>query len=289
MELNIRKVNTDWNEMPSGLTYMIIGQPKTGKTTATSAWSPKGQEGVLIIDTDLGSDFVDGANTVTVTSLNAPTREQTIDGKVVKENGAPVLEVVPPIERGHYIRSGENKGQPLETYSMIEVYLYLKENWDKLPYDTIVIDTLGHVNRWIEDIVTNEMGITEMGEGQWGADWGKARKKHLDVVKRFQDLIKQKGGTLVLVSHAKTSTMTDGKVQLMPELPRGLAYGLTASADVIGYTTGSKDDENYYISFLSYDERTVGSRLKPLAQKTLPFNYKAIEKEVLSFKPKEQE
>ena len=132
MELNIRKVSTDWEEMPTGLTYMIIGQPKTGKTTSTSSWSPKGQEGVLMLDTDLGSDFVDGANTVTITSLNAPVREKTIDGKVVKENGKPVLEVIPPIERGHCIRSGKNKGEPLETYSMIEVYLYLKDNLDKL-------------------------------------------------------------------------------------------------------------------------------------------------------------
>ena len=121
MELNIRKISTDWDEMPAGLTYMIIGQPKTGKTTAASSWSPKGQEGVLIIDTDLGSDFVDGANTVTVTSLNAPTREKKVDGKVVTENGFAVYEVIPPIERGHYIRSGPNKGEPLETYSMITV------------------------------------------------------------------------------------------------------------------------------------------------------------------------
>jgi hypothetical protein len=288
MELNIRKVTTDWQEMPSGLTYMIIGQPKTGKTTAASAWSEKGQAGVLLIDTDLGSDFVDGANTVTCSSLNAPTREKTIDGKVVKEGGQAVLEVVPPKERGHFVRSGPDKGQPLETYSLIEVYLYLKENWDSLPYDTVVIDTLGQVNRWIEDVVTQELGINEMGEGQWGADWGKARKKHLDVVKRFQELIKQKGGNLVLVVHSKTSTLTDGKVQLMPELPRGLAYGLTASADVVGYTTGSRDDEKFYISFLSYDERAVGSRLKPLAQKTLPFNYESIMKEVIGFKTKEE-
>lgn len=60
--------------MPGGLTYLIIGQPKTGKTTACASWSPKGSEGVIIIDTDLGSDFVNNANTVTVTSLNAPIR-----------------------------------------------------------------------------------------------------------------------------------------------------------------------------------------------------------------------
>jgi len=288
MEMNVRKVSTNWKEMPSGLTYMIIGQPKTGKTTAASSWSVKGQDGVLMIDTDLGSDFVDGANTVTCTSLNAPTRQQTLDGKVVKKGGDIVYEVVPPTERGHFVRSGIEKGTPLETYSLIEIYLYLKENWDSLPYDTIVIDTLGQVNRWIEDAVIQELGISEMGEGQWGADWGKARKKHLDVVKRFQDLIKQKGGNLVLIVHSKTSTLTDGKVQLMPELPRGLAYGLIATADVVGYTTGSREDEKFHISFLSYDERAIGSRLQPLAQKTLPFNYESIVKQIIDFKQEKE-
>ena len=229
MEMNVRKVSTNWKEMPSGLTYMIIGQPKTGKTTAASSWSVKGQDGVLMIDTDLGSDFVDGANTVTCTSLNAPTRQQTLDGKVVKKGGDIVYEVVPPTERGHFVRSGIEK-----------------------------------------------------------ADWGKARKKHLDVVKRFQDLIKQKGGNLVLIVHSKTSTLTDGKVQLMPELPRGLAYGLIATADVVGYTTGSREDEKFHISFLSYDERAIGSRLQPLAQKTLPFNYESIVKQIIDFKQEKE-
>jgi len=79
--------------MPAGLTYLIIGQPKTGKTTAVSKWSPKGSEGVIILDTDLGSDFVDKANTVTVTSLNAPTRHVLHDGKQVTKK-----------------RSGSNRG-----------------------------------------------------------------------------------------------------------------------------------------------------------------------------------
>ena len=38
------------------------------------------------------------------------------------------------------------------------------------------------------------------------------------------------------------------------------------------------------ISFEGYDERMVGSRLRPLAQKLLPFDYDSIIKEINSFK-----
>lgn len=274
--------------MPAGLTYLILGQPKTGKTTAVSKWSPKGNEGVLILDTDLGSDFVDGANSVTTVSLNAPTRPVMHEGKQVVENGNSKMEVVPPLERGFNIRTGEDKGKPMPAYSLVEVYNWIASEWDKLPYDTIAIDTIGQVNEWIENSVIKELGITAMGEGQWGADWGKARRKNLDIIKRFQNLIKKKGGNLVLVSHSKTSQMQDGKVQLAPELPRGLGYSLAAKADVIGYTTASKEDGKYYISFEAYDERVVGSRLKPLAQKILPFEYSAICEEILKYKEEEK-
>jgi hypothetical protein len=273
--------------MPAGLTYLILGQPKTGKTTAVSKWSPKGNKGVLILDTDLGSDFVNGANSVTITALNAPTRPVVHEGKQVVENGQPKMEVVPPEERGFNYRSGEDKGKPMPAYSLVEAFNWISSEWDKLPYDTIVIDTIGQVNEWIEFSVIQELGITAMGEGQWGADWGKARRKNLDIVKRFQDLMKKKGGNLVLVSHSKTSSMQDGKVQLAPELPRGLGYSLAAKADVIGYTTASKEDGRYYISFEAYDERVVGSRLKPLAQKTLEFDYNTICEEILKYKEEE--
>jgi hypothetical protein len=270
--------------MPSGLTYFFIGQPKTGKTTATSSWSEKGAEGVLIIDTDLGSDFTDKANVVTVTELNPPMREQMSDGKQIVKGGKPQFEIVPPEERGYRFRTGKEAGNPMPVYSMIEVYQWLSKEWDNLPYDTIVIDTIGQVNEWVETIVLQELGISAMGEGTWGADWGKARRKNLDVIKRFQTLTKKKGANLILISHSKTTTVTDGKAQLGPELPRGLGYSLAAKADVIGYCTADKDGGKYYISFEAYDERVVGSRLKPLAQKRLPFNYESVRNEILTYK-----
>jgi hypothetical protein len=287
--IEVRKVTTDWHKgLPSGLTWFFIGQPKTGKTTACAEWSEKGSEGVLILDTDLGAEFVDKANVVTIASLNAPTRPVMKDGKQVTISGNPQAEVIPPEERGFVYRSGEARGKPMPVYSLIEAYQWLDKEWDNLPYDTIVIDTLGQVNEWVEEIVLKELGITAMGEGQWGADWGKARRKNVDIIKRFQNLIKMKAGNLVLVSHSKTTVVTDGKAQLSPELPRGLGYSLAAKADVIGYSTALKDDGSYNVSFEAYDERVVGSRLRPLSQKVLPFDYKAIVSEILNYKEKDE-
>ena len=174
----------------------------------------------------------------------------------------------------------------MPVYSLAEILSWLRTNWKKLPYDTIVIDTIDEVNTWIERSVTKELNIQAMGEGSWGSDWGLARRKNLDIIVKFQKFMKKNGGNLVLISHSKTTTVTDGKAQLMPDLPRGLAYNLTAKADVIGYSTANKDDGNYYISFKNYDERAIGSRLKPLVQKELPFNYGAIIEEILNYKEK---
>lgn len=288
MDIQVRKVSTDWSKLPKGLTWYFIGQPKTGKTTQASKWSDNGAEGVLLIDTDLGSDFVNNANTVTVTSLNTPTRSQMLEGKQVTKDGKPVIEAVPHDKRGYYNRTGDKIGEPMKVYSMLEVYLWLKDNLKSLPYDTIAIDTVDHINRWIEHEVCDERGQAAMGEGSsWGADWAQARKKNLDIIKKFQTLCKALGRNLVLISHAKNTVVTDGKSQLGPELPRGLSYALTASADVIGYATASKEDGKFYISFQAYDERTVGSRLKPLAQKVLDFDYDSVMKEILKYKEQE--
>ena len=288
MDIKVRQVSTDWTKLPNGLTWYFIGQPKTGKTTQASRWSDTGAEGVLLIDTDLGSDFFDKANTVTVTSLNTPTRPVMEDGKQVTSKGTDLTEVVPNDERDYYFRSGDKVGEPMEVYSMVEVYHWLKDNLKKLPYQTIVIDTIDHVNRWIEAEVCDERGQIAMGEGSsWGADWAQARKKNIDIIRRFQSLCKAQGRNLVLISHAKSTVITDGKSQLGPELPRGLAYAVTASADVIGYATADKEDGKFYLSFQAYDERTVGSRLRPLAQKVLEFDYNVVVNEILKYKEEE--
>tara|TARA_R100000908_G_C3756642_1_gene151453 strand:- start:7247 stop:8083 length:837 start_codon:yes stop_codon:yes gene_type:complete len=278
MQIQTRTVSTNWSDTIGGLTWYFIGQPKTGKTTAAANWSSKGAEGVLVIDTDLGADFVDGANVVTVTSLNPPFEGEGDDRKVV-----------PPLERGFYHRVGPDKGKPMEVYSLFEVYTWIKNSWTELGYETIVIDTIDTINEWIQEAVCEEMNISTMGEGDWGSDWGKARKKNVDIVKRLQLLMKQHSSNLILTSHSKQSQMNDGKVQLSPELPRGLGYALCARADVIGYSTVVKDKAVPMVSFQAYDERTVGSRLKPLNGLVLPFTYRDVTKAITEYKEDEGE
>tara|TARA_R100000234_G_C4998345_1_gene179124 strand:- start:1290 stop:2126 length:837 start_codon:yes stop_codon:yes gene_type:complete len=277
MQIKTRTVTTNWNEQPDGLTWYFIGQPKTGKTTAAANWSSKGSKGVLMIDTDLGADFVDGANVVTVTSLNPPFEGEGDDKKLIA-----------PDERGFYHRVGPNKGEPMEVYSLYEVYKWIKSDWKELGYQTLVIDTIDTINEWIQDAVCDELGISAMGQGDWGADWGKARRKNVDIVKRLQLLMKQHGSNLVLTSHSKQSQMNDGKVQLSPELPRGLGYALCARADVIGYSTVQKDETVPRVSFQAYDERTVGSRLKPLNGKLLPFTFNDVNLAITEYKEEEE-
>ncbi len=278
MQIQTRTVSTNWSDTIGGLTWYFIGQPKTGKTTAAANWSSKGAKGVLVIDTDLGADFVDGANVVTVTSLNPPFEGEGDERKVV-----------PPLERGFYHRVGPDKGKPMEVYSLFEVYTWIKNSWTELGYETIVIDTIDTINEWIQEAVCEEMNISTMGEGDWGSDWGKARKKNVDIVKRLQLLMKQHSSNLILTSHSKQSQMNDGKVQLSPELPRGLGYALCARADVIGYSTVVKDKPVPMVSFQAYDERTVGSRLKPLNGLVLPFTYTDVTKAITEYKEDEGE
>ena len=175
----------------------------------------------------------------------------------------------------------------MEVYSLFEVYRGIKENWTSLGYETLVIDTIDTINEWIQDAVCEELGISAMGEGQWGADWGKARRKNVDIVKRLQGLMKKHGSNLILTSHSKQSQMNDGKVQLSPELPRGLGYALCARADVIGYSTVKKEELIPNVSFQAYDERTVGSRLKPLNGQILPFTYESVSKAITEYKEEE--
>lgn len=283
--LNINTVSTKWSEdLPGGLTWYFIGQPKSGKTTQASSWSAKGNEGVLVIDTDLGADFVDRANVVTCCALNPPVRTQMKDGIAVTKNGQEVIEIVPTNERGFYHRGGPDRGKQMHVYSLAEILADLMKNWDEYPYDTVVIDTIDQVNTWIEDVVKADQGIENMGDGSWGADWAAAKKKNADIVKKLQDFMKKVGGNLILISHAKQTAMTDDKAQLSPSLPSGLGRALCAKADVIGYATVNKSTQEYEISFEGYDERMVGSRLAPLAQKKLPFDYEAVINEIKSYK-----
>lgn len=268
--------------MPGGLTWLFIGQPKTAKTTQSAKWSEKGKEGVLVLDANLGADLVEGGcNRIPITSINPP-REKIFDedGNELDNSEEPII---PAIDRGYYHRTGPDKGKPMEVWSMAEVLVFLKKNWDKLPYDTVTIDTVGDINDWIEDIVKKELNISSIGEAAFGADWGMARRKNVDILGKFQRFLVSKGATLVLVGHSKITSIVDGQSQLQLALPAGLARTLAGGVDVIGYTTISKETGEPEITFSNYQERQIGSRLRPLFQRTVPFSYEAVKEVIVNY------
>lgn len=284
MDLHIEKVAHDENVLPGGLTWVFVGQPKTRKTSEASKWSENGQDAVLILDADLGADFVDGAHRVPITSLNRPRQYKMKDGEqVVDKDGEFVTEPIPPTERGFFHRTGPDKGKPMPVYSLQETWAWIQQHWDESGYDTIVVDTLDEVNDWIEHEVKEELDITAMGDYGYGVDWAKAKERNLDIVKKLQEFLKRRGHTLILIVHAKETRKEDDKVQLRPDLPRGLGSKVTAKADVIGYTTFDRKTGDCVISFQAYDERMIGSRLRPLAQKTIEFSFERVQDIIKSY------
>ena len=59
INITVQQVKPVYNDLPKGITWLFYGQPKVGKTTVTASFSPKGRDGVLLIDTDFGADFVE--------------------------------------------------------------------------------------------------------------------------------------------------------------------------------------------------------------------------------------
>ena len=288
MPIKLQKVHIDWTKPLQGLTWYIMGSPKTGKTTQMSNWSSKGQDGVVILDTDLGADYVEGANIIPITSLNPPIRQVIHESVPVTEmfNGStvPKMELVPPAERGFFART--NKNEPMEVYSLVEAIEDLKINWDSKEYkniDTVVIDTIDKVNLWMEVIIEQKLGVDNIADAGFGAGWATVSSKIDKSIQSLQEFLKRRGGTLVLISHCKPSTMIDGKVQLSPNIPKGLAAKLTRRSDIIGVTGIQQGTGAFMISFMGYGERQVGSRLRPLVGKQLPFNYIEIMNELKTY------
>ena len=283
----VEKVSVNKNELPGGFVYIFIGPPKTGKTTEVAKW----RDSCLLIDANLGSDLVE-CNRITVTSINPPKEEQKDEnGKIIIRNGKPLLRIIPPEERGYVYRTGPNRGKPMPVYSVSEVLTHVRQNLEQgtFPYKAIAIDTMGDINEWIEEIVINEMGLKSMGEAAYGGDWGRARSKNLDIIKRFGLLCRKYGIDFIQINHSKPTTTIGTTVQLSADLPRGLTTALNGRADVIGYVSIDKSTNKAVVSFQAYDERQVGSRFEALAGKTIPFSWTSIENEVKKHTIKQKE
>ena len=287
--MEIQKIVNDWTELPTGIVWYFIGPPKTGKTTQASKWSEKGSAGVILLDTDMGADFVDGANIIPITSLAPPFR------KVLDKDGNSVttlvggrttdkMEIIPPNQRGYCYRTGKKKGEPMSVYSLIEALDWLRANWKDLPYDTIVIDTVDKINDWQEALCKERFNIEALADLDFGKGWSIPKTNQLNSIDSLKTFLRSVKSNLVMVSHSKDTITVDKKVQLVPDIPKGLGKGLCKMAEVIGFTTCNKTNGKYYISFLAYEERNIGSRLEPLKQKRLEFDYKIVTDEIKNYK-----
>ena len=257
----------------TGLTWYFIGPPKSGKTTNACSWSSQGNTKTLLLDTDKGSDFMHGQDVIPIEDIIPP---RDLNGKILD-----------PENRGQVYRSGSKKGEPMATYSMGEILASMGIGEIPTTYETIIVDTVDKLNEWSEKKVCRDLGIEDISDAGFGKGWSTAKNLVSKMVETLQDYCKSNGMNLVLISHSKETAMVDDKVQLSPELPRGLSKKLTAMSDAIGYATFDKETQKPVLSFESYDERAVGSRIPALHNKSFPFDYRVIMKasEVKNEKP----
>lgn len=289
------------NEVPRGYTLFGFGHPKTHKTTKFSAWSDKGTEKVLLIDAEQGGEFVEGANRIVVTSINPPERimiDKDTGIPLRNKHGLTAMEVVPPEERGYTYRTGVDVGKPMPVYSLLEVIQYLGDNIGKpeFPYETIVLDTLDAICEMYQDIIADELDLISFGTADWGKDIGMLKEKIRTLISIIREILMPKGKNLILISHAKDKVKfegggKDGKgkatIQLSSTLYAGVANIVSSLSEVIGYISITKTEDGESISEISFnnsDEQHIGSRIRALAGKVIPFSYESFEKTITGYK-----
>ena len=279
--IKISRVSIDYNSIPKGTVALFFGPPKTGKTTTACQWSDKGTDGTVVIDTDLGTDYIEGLNRIVVRDINPPTRVKTDEtGKeLLSKDGFPIIEEIPMEER----MIVDSQGETLPSYALSEVIEALLSGDEELTkYDTIVVDTIDEINSWIEADVLRSRGLTAMGDGDFGVDWSEAKKRMKRTVEILKNYVKESGKTLILISHAKSKT--EGKVTtILPDLPSGLGNVVAGMCDLIAYIFIDEKGK-HKMSFKGTQSQTFGSRLKPLVGKVLDLGYQHFVKEITNWK-----
>lgn len=124
----------------------------------------------------------------------------------------------------------------------------------ELPYQTVVIDTIDVVNEWCEAEVCKELGIAQMGQASYGADWGAVRTRVLELIKAFAQL----PVNLVIVSHSRWAVVNDINVGHTIDLPGRLARFVLAAAENILFATVDKGERK--LVFQPHEGIEAGSR-----------------------------
>jgi len=168
---------------------------------------------------------------------------------------------------GAYVAEIKNLGE------LREVYAQLRAMVDKgeLPYQTIALDTIDVVNDWIEREVCEEMGITQLGQAPYGADWGAARNRVIELIKAFSQL----PVNVLVIAHSRWAVIGEVTVGHTIDLPGRLARFALAVVDNVLFCTTEKGERK--IVFRPYEGIEAGSR-NPILDKagSCPMSYKAL-------------
>lgn len=284
------------NQVPSGYIMFVFGHPKTHKTTELSRWSPTGAAGTLVLDTEDGATYINDVNRIVICGVNTPMRiALNENGRPLKDSkGQTLLEPIPPEKRGYYYQNGPLIGQEMPVYSVAEVLDYLEEETKKpdFPYKTIVVDTFDIICEHKQDEIAEQLG-SPFGTAGFGKDYGILKESSRAILKLFVNMLKPKGINLILVSHAKDKVKFEGEgknvkptVQLSSTLNSGVSNIVSSMAEIIGYVSINKDSGESIaeISFDNSDEQHIGSRIKALSGKIIPFNYQTFVKTIEEYK-----
>lgn len=144
---------------------------------------------------------------------------------------------------------------------LADVHQALAAQGDKIPYKTIAIDTIDAVNDWAEQKARAELGIKEMGQAGYGADWAKAREITLNVIKQFGNL----PVNLLIISHSRWAIVNEVAIGHTIDLPGKLARFTMAAIENILYIASDKNGKRKLV-FQPTEGIEAGSRNPVLAK-----------------------
>lgn len=264
----LQDTKPDYSALRVGTYWFMLGFEKTGKTTACTTFSPKGEDGVLILDLEQGVRTSKRLS-IPISSANPPLYE--INGQV---------QIVPPINRGML----DQYGKPIPSYSLIEVIDMLDVEWKNSGKTTLVLDTADKLSDWCNQLAFEEIlredarsKDPKYKEAQgpedikYGLCYARARLKAAYVLDRLLDIVKD-SGMLILTSHLKkTLTITEARdviIKRLPKMPEGLASMLGHGAEAI-CTIEVDQNGKHWCDFRGYSEVINGTRIEPLSNKRL--------------------
>lgn len=258
------------NKFSRGRIVVIAGTVKSGKSTIISTWGKPGS--VLVLDLEGSMDHIPNQDRIRITSLLPPLKLSGEDWVVV-----------PPIERGHY----DPDGNPVATYSFVEALEFIRENWDKLGYDHIAMDTVDDFVEMVNPIIVQELKDEDLkkrnpiwqdnvtiNDFEFAVGTARVRERVAEKLTILTDLIRRTGQLLLAAHLESTIRIGSGKDvtprKKMSGVPDKLADLINGQAEVIIYV--SKIQGNKYVASMDgYGEITMGARIPALQGKTYQF------------------